>query len=894
MNKLCLPSILVACILLPTSLAIAGSSGWQSSPPTSNWNTASNWTPATVPNDPADTASFATSNTRFLSLSANTEVNGIVFNGGASAFTITATPGVTLTISGGGITNSSGITQTFFTAPTGSASFATISFTNSATAGAKTAFTNIASTVVGGATGVTNFMNTSTAGGGTFNNNGSTAGGANSGRTIFNDSSTAGSAAINNTGPGGATSNGKGGYTFFNNSSNASTATITNSGGTSDFFNVSTNPDDLLGGTHFYNTSSAASATINNTSFGYLTFFDSSSAASANVTNNGLSSVIFKNNSTAANATLTNVVLAAQITFEDNSTASHATINNPNPVTYVVFNGSSTADHAFINNFNSMGFSGGTLGFGDKSTAANATIPNNGAIEFGGNATAGNAQITNQNFGTVTFSGSSSGGSAFIGNKIGGVVYFRWAATADGLTIVNESGAKVDLSDFLSVTSASVGVGSLSGAGNVFLGKRNLTLGALNRNETISGVIADGGLFGGTAGSLTKVGTGILSLINANTYSCGTFVNGGTLIAAHDGALGGGNVSLSASGVTLTLQNGATNNYIANAASLSIVSGSTVNLNFTGTPDTIGSLIVDGVAQAPGLYGSAASGAPNQLPEFTGTGQVLVTPVSQLLNISTRMRVLTADNVLIGGFIITGCDAKKVIIRGIGPSLNGVGVTLSDPTLELHQGSTTLATNDNWKINDQTGQSQEADIRATTIPPTNDLESAIVMTLSPGAYTAILAGKTGGTGVGVVEVYDLAQAANSRLANISTRGFVDTGNNVMIGGLIVGNGSGGMAQVLVRALGPSLSGAGVTGALSDPTLELHDASGATLATNDNWKINDQTGQSQEADIRATTIPPTNDLESALVATLAPGNYTAIVRGKNNTTGVGLVEVYNIQ
>jgi hypothetical protein len=256
------------------------------------------------------------------------------------------------------------------------------------------------------------------------------------------------------------------------------------------------------------------------------------------------------------------------------------------------------------------------------------------------------------------------------------------------------------------------------------------------------------------------------------------------------------------------------------------------------------------------------------------------------------MRVLAGDKVLIGGFIISGCEPKKVIIRGMGPSLNGVGVTLADPTLELHQGATTLATNDNWKINDQTGQSQEADIRATTIPPPNDLESAIVMTLSPGAYTAILAGKNGGMGVGVVEVYDLNQAANSKLANISTRGFVDTGNNVMIGGLIVGG--GGTAKVIVRALGPSLTGAGIAGALSDPTLELHDGSGTTLATNDNWKIDDQTGQSQQAEIEATTIPPTNDLESALVATLAPGNYTAIVRGKNNTTGIGLVEAYNLQ
>jgi Galactose oxidase, central domain/Kelch motif len=261
-----------------------------------------------------------------------------------------------------------------------------------------------------------------------------------------------------------------------------------------------------------------------------------------------------------------------------------------------------------------------------------------------------------------------------------------------------------------------------------------------------------------------------------------------------------------------------------------------------------------------------------------------------LLNSSTRMRVLADDKVLIGGFIVSGTDQKRVIIRGMGPSLNGVGVTLSDPTLELHQGGTTLATNDNWRTRPD-GSSQQAEIEATTIPPTNELESAILVTLSPGAYTAILAGKNGGTGVGLVEVYDLGQGANSKLANVSTRGFVDTGDNVMIGGFIVGGGSGGgTARVMVRALGPSVP---VAGALGDPTLELHDGSGTTIATNDNWKTRPD-GSSQQAEIEATTIPPTNDLESALVRTLPPDNYTAIVRGKNSTTGVGLVEIYNLQ
>jgi uncharacterized repeat protein (TIGR03803 family) len=303
--------------------------------------------------------------------------------------------------------------------------------------------------------------------------------------------------------------------------------------------------------------------------------------------------------------------------------------------------------------------------------------------------------------------------------------------------------------------------------------------------------------------------------------------------------------------------------------------------------------------------GEGTGGHPSQLFEgeehnlygATGTGggsnqgtifRLNMAPPRNLLNISTRAQVLTADKVLIAGFIITGSDPKKVIIRGIGPSLAGVGTALQDPILELHQGSATLAISDDWK-------EHQADVEATTIPPTNDLESAIVATLAPGAYTAILSGKNSGTGVGVVEVYDLAQAANSKLANISTRGLVDTGENVMIAGLIVdaGGGGGGNARVILRALGPSLSASGIQGALPDPELELHDASGTTIASNDNWKIRPD-GSSQQGEVEATSIPPTDSLESALVQTLPPGSYTAIVRGANDSTGVATVEIYNLQ
>src|ERR1700674_608151 len=270
----------------------------------------------------------------------------------------------------------------------------------------------------------------------------------------------------------------------------------------------------------------------------------------------------------------------------------------------------------------------------------------------------------------------------------------------------------------------------------------------------------------------------------------------------------------------------------------------------------------------------------------------LVAPVATaptvLANISTRLKVETGDNAAIAGFIVTGPQDKKVIIRAIGPSL-GLAGQLENPTLELYQGTTLLASNNNWKINDQTGLSQQAEIEATTIPPTKDLESASVAILPANSaqYTAVVRGVNNTTGIGLVEVYDLDRAANSKLANISTRGFVQTGDNVLIAGTIV---LGQTSQkVIVRGIGPSLP-ANVAGKLANPTLQLVDGNGTQVASNDNWRSD------QEVDITASTVAPTNDAESAIVATLS-GNgsrYTAILRGFNNTTGIALVEVYALQ
>ena len=249
-----------------------------------------------------------------------------------------------------------------------------------------------------------------------------------------------------------------------------------------------------------------------------------------------------------------------------------------------------------------------------------------------------------------------------------------------------------------------------------------------------------------------------------------------------------------------------------------------------------------------------------------------------LANISTRALIGTGDNALIGGFIISGTQPKKVILRAIGPSLSLSG-QLADPTLELRDASGTLiASNDNWRTD------QEPEIIASMIPPTDDLESAIVATLPAdnSAYTAIVRGANNTTGIGLVEIYDLDRTVDSKLANISTRGSVNPGDNALIAGTIL---TGGFSQkTLVRAIGPSLA---VPNPLANPALDLRNASGASLASNDDWAMPDQ------AEILATTIPPTNSLESAIVANLPAvgASYTAIVGGVNNTSGTAVVEIY---
>jgi len=259
-------------------------------------------------------------------------------------------------------------------------------------------------------------------------------------------------------------------------------------------------------------------------------------------------------------------------------------------------------------------------------------------------------------------------------------------------------------------------------------------------------------------------------------------------------------------------------------------------------------------------------------------------PTAQLQNISSRLLIQTGNNVGIAGFVVGGTGAKKLLIRGLGPTLAQFNVTgvMQNPTLELHDGRGSLiTTNDNWK------DTQQAEITATQLAPPADVEAAILATLQPGAYTAIQRGAGGSTGVGLIQIYDVDPLAPSKLINISTRGLVQTGDNVLIGGFSLAGGSGSN-DVVVRALGPSLVPFGVNNALPDPVVTLYDSNANVIAANDNWK------DSQQSAIENTGLQPPNDLDAAISVMLAAGNYTAIVTGKSGSTGVALVQVYATQ
>ena len=349
---------------------------------------------------------------------------------------------------------------------------------------------------------------------------------------------------------------------------------------------------------------------------------------------------------------------------------------------------------------------------------------------------------------------------------------------------------------------------------------------------------------------------------------------------------------------------------VANSQSVTVQEDSSVAITLTGS-DVDGDTLTFSVVGQPA--NGTLSGTPPNLtytprPDYNGTDSftfkvndgttdsppatvsITVTDVPELksLNISTRGRVGTGDRVMIAGTIIRGTAGKRVIFRGIGPSLSGSGIDnpLADPVIELYNANgTLLSSNDNWKDEEQ------ADIEATGLQPSDDRESALVTTLAPSNYTALVRGKNQTEGVALAEIYDLNREADAKLANLSTRVFVETGENVVIGGFILGPGSGstGNSDIVVRGIGPSLASSGVSDTLADPVLELRDGNGALMLANDNWQDNSE----QAARISASGLAPQNAQESAIALALAPGGYTAIISGKGGTSGIGLVEIYNL-
>src|SRR5687767_4215853 len=327
---------------------------------------------------------------------------------------------------------------------------------------------------------------------------------------------------------------------------------------------------------------------------------------------------------------------------------------------------------------------------------------------------------------------------------------------------------------------------------------------------------------------------------------------------------------------TVTVQPGDTVQWVWNTSGHSVVSGNTDGAS--GVPDGMfnsalqnQNFVFNHTFNSPGSftyycgphYSMGMHGLVNVVAPGTG---------AKLLNIATRLRVQGGDSVLIGGMIATGSVDKKVIIRALGPTLSDFGLAgaIADPTLELFRGNVLVASNDDWKIS-----SQQAEVQNSGLAPGKDAEPAIIALLQANQnYTAIVRGKNGQPGIALVDAYDLDTGADARLANISTRGFVDVDDNVLIAGLTVGPSGAGSLNVLVRALGPTLGDFGVQGFLTNPTVDLVDANGTVKRSNDDWK------SSQAAQIQSANLAPKYDAEAALLDSLTPGAYTAVVRGTN--------------
>jgi autotransporter-associated beta strand protein len=588
-NRILAPLLLMFCI----HASFAGSATWKRNPRSGDWNTKTNWTPATVPNGSADTATFAPSNTTAISISANTEVNGITFTAAATnPYTITASPSVTLTISGTGITNNSGATQNFVTAVDGAGNLGQIFFTNSATAGTSIIFTNNGSAADFAQGGETAFFNTSTAADGTFVNKGATGPRSGGGTTVFHDSSTAGNANFTNSaGVGTSTS-----ATIFLNSSTAANGFFTNDGGGS-----------VTGGTFKEG--------------GQTIFFNTSTAANGTFVNNG---------ATASGG------FGGDTIFDDSSSAGNGTFTN---------NGGAASGVAALG--------GGTTFFFGTSTAANGTFINNAAPASGAEGGVTEFGLDFFNFSPSAGSGTFINNGATISGAVGGKTVFKNASTADAATLIANGGTngggggaiffeekstggtpRVEVfgNGFLDISGhlghAGLTIGSIEGDGNAFLGSNNLTVGSNNVSTVFSGVLRDGGQNGGTGSSLTKIGSGTLTLSGTNTYTGATIIKGGVLQV--DGSI-----------TSNTFVNPSGSNHSATLAGTGTIHGSVTNNGMVSPGDAPGTLTVNSYTQMK---------SATLLIDIAGsnTSQFSILDVLGTANLNGRL-----DPVLQNGFVPT-------------------------------------------------------------------------------------------------------------------------------------------------------------------------------------------------------------------------------------------------
>jgi hypothetical protein len=495
---------------------------------------------------------------------------------------------------------------------------------------------------------------------------------------------------------------------------------------------------------------------------------------------------------------------------------------------------------------------------------------------IGGDGCGGGGGLFNSSGGTVNITNST------LASNDGGAT----SAGCGGGGVLNSSGGMVNITT--STLSGNVGGefdGNISGGGGGG-GIRNNGGTVTILNSTISG--NDGGVEGGGGGIFNSSG-GVVNMTNST-------VSGNRGFGFTESAGGAGGIRNTDGTVTIT-NSTITGNSSPGPGGVSNEGAGTINARNSiiamntrpaGPSDFAGTLTSEGYNLIGNTSGTTITGTTtgNQLNVDPNLGPL------QDNGGPTFTHALLSGSTAIDGGDSSGSNsdqrglARPVDDPSIANATGGDAGVLADPLLELRGPTGSLiASNDNWKDNPD----QALLIQASGIPPQDDLESAIVATLSPAGYTAIVSGKSNGTGLGLVEVYDLDQSSDSNLANISTRAFVETGNNVVIGGFILG-GPDGSATIIIRAIGPSLAQLGITNPLADPTLELRDGNGMLLAFDDNWKDN----PAQAAQVSAAGLQPRNDLEAAIAATLPAGNYTGIVAGKNGGSGVGLVEVYNLQ